>query len=149
MVIKMKLLKWLLLCPLVFALAGCILLNQVKWQNSAGVSIELFGPSGDKLLVLEPDEKSRAWKYWDYDSHENGGDWLVFLRARGCTYKYKQPDIDAIQDKVASKEGSSTGRPFLLVVDPQFVIHLEYPENWQKEKPAIAGFPAVPAVTCQ
>lgn len=149
MVIEMKVLKLLLLAMLVYALCGCIVAHRVIWKNSTGLYFELYGPSGRKVLALRPGENSQPWKYWDYDSREQGGDWLVFLRARGCTYTYKQPDIFAIQASSGTAEGRAKGWPFLLVVDPQFVIHLEYPENWRWEKPAIAGFPAVPAVTCQ
>lgn len=30
--------------------------------------------------------------------------------------------------------------PVTLIVDPQFVIHFEYPKNWQSEKPTIPAF---------
>lgn len=148
MVIEMKVLKSLLLWPLVFALYGCIIAHKVIWKNSAGVSFELHSPAGG-ILSLAPGGNSRVWKYWNYDSGRKGGDWLISLQAGNCTYKYKQPDIFAIQDSAGTAEGRARGRPFLLVVDPQFVIHLEYPENWRWDKPPIAGFPAVPSVTCQ
>lgn len=148
MVIEMKVLKLLLLVALSYALCSCIAAHKVIWKNSAGLYFELYGPSERKVLALGPGENSNAWKYWDYASAEKDGDWLVSLRAGGCTYKYQQPDIFAIQAASGTAEGRERGSPFLLVVDPLFVIHLEYPNNWRKDKPAIVGFPAVPRVTC-
>ncbi len=153
MVIEMKLLKWLLLWPLVFGLAGCSYIPKVIWVNAASIHFELYDATGNKLLVVAPGESSPAWKFWDAASSKEKADWPISLQAGKCFYNYKQPDSYAIRraatDAVRTKKGWAPVSPFLLVVDPQFVIHFEYPKNWRWDKPPIAGFPAVPSVTCQ
>jgi hypothetical protein len=144
----MKPMNWMILTPLLFALAACSYIPNVVWKNETGIAFSVFVIE-EEQFSLRPEEKSRQLRLWD---GAQAGTWPVSVRAGACEYKYNKPDIYVLHraaiDAVRTNKSKTSISPFVLVVDSQFVIHFQYPPDWKWQKPVIAGFPAVPRVTC-
>ena len=90
--------------------------------------------SGERRMLIGIGEISKKSVFF-------GGNWS--LSAGECEYKYFFPEVYQL---ARTNEGLT--RVFTLVVDADFVVRLEYPPDWKREKAPIDGLPAVPETLC-
>lgn len=129
----MKFIMAVFICALTSTVAACTPVLWFTLRNASEKQLTIYA-SGERRLSIGPQTTSRKSVFF-------GGMWS--LKAENCEYRYYFPEVYGL---VKTHDGRT--RVLTLVLDREFVVHLEYPPGWKGEKPEIVGLPAVPEIAC-